>query len=132
VGFGRSLGSGAITDLAQRRPLKALVLQSSFVSVAHFARRYLLPSLLVRDNFDNLAAIGGFEGPVLLFHGTHDRIIPHAHSERLARAASDAELVSLDCGHNDCPPNWDQYIRAIRGFLVRAEVLSGEIQTASD
>lgn len=131
VGFGRSLGSGAITDLAEHRPLKALVLQSPFVSVAHFARRYLLPGLFVRDRFDNLAALRRFEGPVLLIHGMRDRIIPHVHSERLARAAANAELVSLDCSHNDCPPNWAEYIGAIRDFLVRSEVLSGEIQASS-
>lgn len=127
VGFGRSLGTGAITDLAERRSLEALVLQSPFVSVAHFARRYLLPGFLVRDRFDNRAALRSFQGPVLLLHGTRDRIIPHVHSERLVRAATNAELVSLDCGHNDCPPNRAEYIEAIRRFLVRSGILSGEI-----
>ena len=131
VGFGRSLGSGAITDLTQHRPLRALVLQSPFISAAHFARRYLLPGLLVRDRFNNLSALSRFPGPVLLIHGTRDRIIPHTHSERLVRASEQAELVSLDCGHNDCPPNWAEYISSIRDFLIRSDVISSESKAAS-
>ncbi len=132
VGFGRSLGSGAITDLSRHRRLRALVLQSPFISAAHFARRYLLPGLLVRDRFNNLSALSSFPGPVLLIHGTQDRIIPHTHSERLARASQQAELVSLDCGHNDCPPNWAEYMSAILDFLVRADVISPESRTLSE
>ncbi|MFQ5747495.1 MAG: alpha/beta hydrolase [Gemmatimonadota bacterium] len=131
VGFGRSLGSGAITDLAGHRPLKALVLQSPFISAGHFARRHLLPGFLVRDRFNNLAALGSFPGPVLLIHGTRDRIIPHTHSERLARASEQVQLVSLDCGHNDCPPNWADYVLVIRDFLVRSAVLSAESRAAN-
>lgn len=124
VGFGRSLGSGAIGDLSLGRPLKALVLQSPFASVAHFARRYFLPSFLVRDNFDNLAALSAYKGPVLLIHGRHDEIIPFAHSERLAAVAPSAELVSLECGHNDCPPNWADYVTVLHDFLSRSDIVS--------
>jgi len=123
VGMGRSLGSGAITDLATDRPLVALILVSPFTSVAAFAKRYLLPSFVARDRFDNLAVLRRREGPVLLIHGRRDPVIPHAHSERLARASPSAELVSLDCGHNDCPPDRPAYDEVVRSFLVDAGVL---------
>lgn len=126
AGVGRSLGSGAIGDLSLRRPLKAVVLQSPFASVAHFARGYLLPSFLVRDNFDNLAALRRFSGPVLLVHGRRDEIIPFAHSQQLAGVAERAELVGLDCGHNDCPPDWAQYVELLHGFLSRSDFLRKE------
>jgi hypothetical protein len=123
AGAGRSLGTGAITDLARHRRLRALVLVSPFLSVAHFARRYLLPGFLARDRFDNLEVVRSFSGPVLLVHGRRDEVIPYGHSERLARASETVELVTLDCGHNDCPPDRTAYEAAIRGFLVRAGVL---------
>lgn len=123
VGMGRSLGSGAITDLAEARPLAAMVLVSPFTSVGAFARRYLVPSFLARDRFDNLAVLRRWDGPVLLLHGRRDTVIPHAHSERLAAAAPEARLVSLDCGHNDCPPDPRAYDELVRSFLVDAAVL---------
>jgi len=131
VGLGRSLGGGAITDLARERPLRALILQSTFTSVAQLARRYLLPSLFVRDAFDNLELVGRFSGPVLLIHGKRDQIIPYSNSERLARAGADAEILSLDCGHNDCPPDWVEYLSGLREFLIRSDVLSADSRGAS-
>lgn len=123
VGMGRSLGTGAITDLARERSLQAMVLISPFTSVGAFAKGYLLPAFLALDRFDNLAVLRHWQGPVLLIHGTRDRIIPHTHSERLVQASPSAELVSLDCGHNDCPPNEAVYLDAIRAFLAEAGVL---------
>jgi hypothetical protein len=126
VGLGRSLGAGAISDLARDRPLRALVLQSPFTSVADLAKRYFLPPILVRDAFDNAAVLSTFPGPVLLIHGTRDRMIPHSNSERLARVAAASELLSLECGHNDCPPDRAAYMTALDDFLERADVLPAE------
>ena len=126
VGMGRSLGSGAVTDLAMERSLGALILISPFTSVGAFAKRYLLPAFLARDRFDNLAVLRRWEGPVLLMHGLRDRVIPHSHSERLLRASTSAQLVSLDCGHNDCPPDPEAYFETLGAFLVRAGVIVPE------
>jgi len=41
--------------------------------------------------------------PILFLHGTDDRIIPHAHSERLAELAKKGRIVLLRGGHNDSP-----------------------------
>ena len=123
IGVGRSLGTGIITDLARHRPLRALVLQSAYTSTATFAKRYLLPGFLVRDRFDNLEVLEEYSGPVLLIHGRQDPVIPYSHGERLAAASESTELISLDCGHNDCPPDWAAYESALQNFLVRAGVL---------
>jgi pimeloyl-ACP methyl ester carboxylesterase len=122
AGIGRSLGGGVITDLSVQRPLRALVLQSTFTSVAAVARGYLMPAFLARDRFDNLAAVRDFDGPILLVHGTRDDIIPYSHGERLAREAPSAELLSLECGHNDCPPDPAAYNARLAEFLERAGV----------
>jgi fermentation-respiration switch protein FrsA (DUF1100 family) len=123
VGIGRSLGAAVIGDLARDRPLRVLVLQSPFTSVAQLARRYLVPPVLVRDAFDNVGVVSAFDGPILLVHGRRDAMIPYAHSEQLARAARAAELLALDCGHNDCPPDRAAHTAALHDFLARANVL---------
>ncbi len=122
VGWGRSLGGGAITDLSLDRDLRALVLESTFTSAAAMARRMWVPGFLVRDRFDNLGALARFSGPALVFHGRSDDVIPHAHGVRLADLADRFELISWDCAHNDCPPDPGEYIRHMLEFLVRTGV----------
>jgi len=113
VGYGRSLGGGAVCALARERPLAALVLESTFTSVRSLARGFGLPGFLVRDPFDNRAVLRGFPGPILLLHGERDDVIPPEHAQRLHEAAPRSELRWLPCGHNDCPRPW----ALIRGFL---------------
>jgi fermentation-respiration switch protein FrsA (DUF1100 family) len=111
VGYGRSLGGGAVAQLAARRPLSALVLESSFTSVADMVREYHLPDFLIVNHFDTRAVLASFRRPVLLIHGTRDGIIPIGHAYALKAAAPHAELHTVDCGHNDCPPQWDLVLR---------------------
>ncbi|MCA9539803.1 MAG: alpha/beta hydrolase [Myxococcales bacterium] len=120
---GRSLGGGAVCGLARRRPPRALVLESSFISVPEMARRMGLPGFLVRDVFDNLGAVRTYPGPVLVMHGTEDELIPFAHGEALAAAAQDARFVSFRCGHNDLPPEPARYWAEITDLLRRAGVI---------
>jgi fermentation-respiration switch protein FrsA (DUF1100 family) len=119
VGWGRSLGGGAVSALAAARPLAALVLESTFTSVRPLVRRYGLIGPLVRDPFDNLSVVEDFEGPVLVIHGERDTIIPASHGKQLARGASRSELVLKNCGHNDCPHPWPEVraLLAVEGLL---------------
>jgi fermentation-respiration switch protein FrsA (DUF1100 family) len=122
VGYGRSLGGGAVCTLLGQRELAALVLQSTFTDLSPFVRNVGLPPLLLRDRFDNLQALRGFEGPVLLVHGTHDDIIPPAHADALARVAR-ARLIRYPCGHNDCPPDLGLFVDDVEAFLRDADLL---------
>lgn len=121
---GRSLGGGAVCALAEQRAPRALILQSTFTSIGDLAGRYLLPRFLVCDPFENLATVARFAGPVLLFHGRQDELIPFAHAERLRGAAKQGRLVAYDAGHNDCPPRWDALWREIEVFLRGAGLLA--------
>jgi hypothetical protein len=121
--FGRSLGGGAVCELALTKPAAALILMSCFTSVRSFAVRYLAPSFLIRDPMDNLAAVRHFQGQVLVIHGRHDEVIPFGHGQALAGAARNGELIAYDAGHNDCPPDWDIFWRDVERFLRDARVL---------
>lgn len=125
VAFGRSLGCGAAGALGRQRPLAALILQSPFTSTRPFAGRFLLPPFLLRDIYDNAAALAGFRGPVLILHGRHDDIIPIEHGKKLAGIARDARFVELPCAHNDCPPDWRGFWRIIGDFLRDEKILQG-------
>jgi pimeloyl-ACP methyl ester carboxylesterase len=124
VAYGRSLGGGAASRLAAERPLAALILESAFTSVADFAGRLLAPGFLVRDRFDNRAALAKYRGPLLVIHGTHDTIVPIAQGRELAAVVPGARFHEIDCGHNDCPREWP----TIRAFLAAAGVLDDDTQ----
>lgn len=122
VALGRSLGSGPTSALAARRPLAAVVLQSAFASTDRFAHERLLPGFLVRDRWDNVAALRAFGGPVFASHGRDDVVIPPTHGEALA-ALSNVRMDWLDCGHNDCPFLEADYRNSVLAFLGDTGVL---------
>ncbi len=124
VVMGRSIGGGVATDLATERPVRALILQSTFSSLSRIAwQRFLAPGFLLLDAYDNAKAVRSFDGPLLLMHGLRDGLIPFSHARALARARPDAELIEWNCGHNDCPPSWDGFIDDVADFLVRHSVI---------
>lgn len=124
VAMGRSIGAGPAVALVGERPVAALVLLSPFASLDGFAHRMGAPGFLIRDRWDNAARLRDYRGPVLLFHGRRDLIIPFAHSRALARAAPHARLETLECGHNDCPYFDPGFFDTLVAFLRRAGVLA--------
>lgn len=122
--FGRSLGGGAVCALSKYRPIKALILMSTFTSVRSMAKKYLVPSFLVRDPFDNQSAVEKFKGQILVIHGKYDTIIPYSHGSSLFKSARDAEFITYEAGHNDCPPNWDMFWRDLEMFLRKNRIAS--------
>ena len=128
VAYGRSLGGGAAARLAVDRTVAALILESAFTSVADFAARLLAPSFLIRDPFDNRDALSKYRGPLLVIHGRQDTIVPFEHGRALAALVPGAIFHELDCGHNDCPRQWD----AITAFLTAAGVLNRRSEGSKD
>ncbi len=122
--FGRSIGGGAVCALASQRPSAGLILMSTFTSLRPFARRYLAPSFLVRDPFDNESVVSSYSGPVLIVHGIHDSVVPYSHGKALAQAARQSRFVSYEADHNDCPPDWEAFFNTMVNFLRETRVLS--------
>jgi fermentation-respiration switch protein FrsA (DUF1100 family) len=106
--YGGSLGGGVATDLASRRPHRALVLVSAFTSFPDEAQQ-LYPWLpgrwLVHNRFDNLGKIAACRGPVFITHSKADGLIPFAQGERLfAAAGGPKQFVPMESHrHNDSP-----------------------------
>ena len=123
--YGRSMGGAAVCSLLNQRGAAAVILMSTFASVRSFASRYLVPTFLVRDPFDNLTALQKFKGPVLILHGKHDEIIPYAHGKTLSLASPNTRFITYECGHNDCPPDWDQFWEDVKEFLRKNGLIGG-------
>jgi uncharacterized protein len=123
VGFGQSLGGGAICLLSRTRPLAALILQSTFTSLDSFTSAYLAPPFLLRDHFDSLQAVRAFAGPVLVIHGRRDPVIPWQQGRQLAAAARHGTFRLYDCGHVCWGPQQPQFWSDATPFLVGAGVL---------
>lgn len=117
--FGRSVGGGPAAELSRHRPLAALVLGSTFTSIAEMARGLHVPAFLIRDPFDNRSAVSAFSGPVLILHGQHDDVIPYAYGVALGKASPRAEFIALRCAHNDCALDGTELSAAMTAFLDR-------------
>jgi pimeloyl-ACP methyl ester carboxylesterase len=77
--FGESLGTGIAVALAHERPVAGVLLNAPYASVLRLfeLRGPPLPyRLLLTDQFDSEALIGGIGVPVMILHGTSDDNIP--------------------------------------------------------
>lgn len=116
VAYGRSLGAGAAVDLAARRPVGGLILESPFLSAFRVMTRV---PLFPFDKFRNADKIARVRCPVLVMHGEADEIVPFWHGQRLFEMAPGPKIFVAIPGahHNDFM--WvagPRYGRALRDF----------------
>jgi pimeloyl-ACP methyl ester carboxylesterase len=103
--LGESIGSGPAASLAAlpNPPAKIVLVVpfDTFASVAAGHMPFLPVRLLLQDNWDNVAALRDYAGPIDIFAASADEIIPFAHAKNLAARLPRAKLVELPGGHND-------------------------------
>ncbi|MGH7546745.1 MAG: alpha/beta hydrolase [Gemmatimonadales bacterium] len=103
--YGRSLGSAAATYAATRHRVAGLILESPFTNAAEMTRETyrILPRFILRLSLDNLSRIREVRCPVLVLHGTADRLVPTQMGLKVAAAASGPVEVVLihGSGHNE-------------------------------
>lgn len=118
---GQSLGSGPTLELAARRPVAGVVLVSAFTSPYRVVTRV---PLLPFDRFPNLARVRKLDCPLLVVHGTDDRVIPVWHGRRLFAAAPEPKRAVwvAGAGHNDLVYSArDRYGEALRELVALIE-----------
>lgn len=97
--FGESLGTGQAIQLAAKRAVGGVILDSAYSSLADVAAG-ALPWLPVRalmsDPFNSMAHIKSVRAPKLFIHSEADSVVPYALGARLFGAADEPkQLVTL-------------------------------------
>ena len=130
--YGQSLGGGCAVALASQGGAKALVLERTFdrlVSVAGEKYPILPISLLMKNRYDSVAKLTVYKGPLVMLHGTTDKLIPIAHAENLYSSAACVQkhMITIDgLGHNDPLPSHSlrEVVAKVNEFTVAAEAAS--------
>ncbi|HVS38271.1 MAG TPA: alpha/beta hydrolase [Gemmataceae bacterium] len=120
---GRSLGTGPATDLASRRPCRALILFSPFTSFPDLAQeKYpMFPGRwLVHNRYDNLRKITACRCPIFIAHGTADALIPFHHGQQLFAAAAAPKRFHAMPGLNHEEPPDAAFYDDVKAFLKEA------------
>lgn len=101
LAHGFSLGGAFAAQLAARRPVGGVVLESTFASLPSMARRLGVWIYFGRERLDTARALRELdEGvPVLLTHGRNDEVIPVGQGRKLAAARPGARYVEGDYPH---------------------------------
>lgn len=122
--YGHSLGGAVAVDLASRREVGGLIVESSFTSVPDMARHvYRVPfaRYLPRSRFDSLAKIARVKAPVLVIHGTRDGVIPFEMGRRLYEEAREPKaFLPIEGAEHDDPyvVGGETYFRRLSAFVA--------------
>ncbi len=105
--YGRSLGSGFAVRLAARHPQSKLVLETPFFSLLEVAEQqapYIPIGFLLRFTLRSDEIIHKLKNPLIVFHGTRDRVVPYKSGLKLYEKATSPNklMVTIPRGrHND-------------------------------
>ncbi len=122
---GHSLGGAIAAELARRRPDAAgLVLEATFTSVQemieHSPWGFLPVGLLLTQRFDTLSKVGDIKMPVLVTHGTNDRIVPFEMGEKLYESVkAPKRFIKVEgAGHHNLSGTaFDEYRAALKDLF---------------
>ena len=97
--YGHSLGGAIAIELATRHPEAAGVIEeSSFTSmpaVVTTMSHNLPTGILIHEKFDSLSKVAELKIPLLIIHGTWDKIVPYHMGQQLYDAAPQPKTIAL-------------------------------------
>ncbi len=102
--YGASLGGAVAIDLATKRKLACLVIDSSFTKAADIAKTIypFVPSFLIQTKLDSSSKIKKLAIPKLFLHSPQDEVVPYRLGRRLfEEAPPPKEFLDMQGGHND-------------------------------
>lgn len=123
IAHGHSLGSAVVIELAGRRKLAGLIIESAFTD-AHDMARLMFGGLpmgwLTSMKWASSKKVPQLNLPKLFLHGDRDGVIPYALGQKLfAAAAEPKQFITLrGVDHNDTfISGGEMYYRALREFV---------------
>ncbi|MBU0754304.1 MAG: alpha/beta hydrolase [Planctomycetes bacterium] len=128
VPYGRSIGSGPATVMANQRETAGLILAQPMTSLLEMGKKsypFLPIGILLRENLDNESELRRYNGPLLILHGDRDEIVPYTMGERLLEVAGSEKksLVTLKGGdHNRIgDTHGNQIVDTVKEWLSRLD-----------
>ncbi|WP_220128844.1 alpha/beta hydrolase [Bdellovibrio sp. KM01] len=117
--FGRSLGSGLAVYLGSDPRVKALILETPYLSLTAMAKsRFpLLPTFLMKYPMQSSEWITKVSAPVLILHGNEDEVIPFTQGKKLSEISKKAVFVEINRGHHNDLEEFPKFWDSIKGFL---------------
>ncbi len=120
--YGRSIGTGFATYIASKNEPSKLILETPFFNFSEAAnnRIPILPmKYLLKYKFPSNKFISKVSCPVLIFHGTKDKVVPYKSGVRLSKLVNSDKLTFItipDGKHNDLM-SFEAYGIALESFL---------------
>ncbi len=124
---GYSLGGGVASQLAERHPPAALVLDSTFTRLRDVPSRslpWLAPyfRLILGEAFDTQGRLARIRCPLLILHSPKDEVVPYPLGEELFRSYQNnyKDMATGVGGHTDFLLNSPLYMERARALLKAA------------
>ena len=125
IGYGHGFGSGPLLKFATHKKFDGVILTAPYSSLGALTMEAGLPSFLLRTRYNNTKALSNISTPVLLIHGTRDRLIPPRHSERLHQVdSSQITYNPVEAAHENLWDEPDAMISILREWLTSQSFLS--------
>lgn len=103
--IGESIGSGPASWLSQQDPapdkIVLLVPYDRLARVVAGHMPFFPARWLLRDRWDNIAALAGYDGPVEVYGAEDDAVIPIKHARALAEAVPGATFTVMAGDHDE-------------------------------
>jgi len=128
VAYGESLGGAIATELALRRPLAGLILESTFSCTAEVGAE-LFPWLPVRwlntIKYDTCSKLPRLNIPLLVLHSRDDELIGFHHAEKNFSLANEPKIFcEMEGGHTEPLTNRFKFGEAMNRFLDLVQALA--------
>jgi pimeloyl-ACP methyl ester carboxylesterase len=121
--YGRSLGSGMASYLAARVQARFLILETPFDTIhgmiASHVGRDALP-MRFSQVFPNHTHVAQTNMPVLIFHGTRDRVVPYASAVKLKESLKPSDqFITIQGGAHNNLETFVEYQTYINAWLCQ-------------